>query len=88
MDRAGSVVKSCQKVVRRQETRIDQEWDWSVETMREAVKSARESGDLVNAVEPVHRFESHFLNSAGNTGEQLAIEGKRNFERIASQISV
>jgi len=44
--------------------RTDQEWDWSVTAMREVAKYAREKGNLVIAVEPVNRFETHFLNIA------------------------
>ncbi|MBN2073657.1 MAG: sugar phosphate isomerase/epimerase [Actinobacteria bacterium] len=40
------------------------EWKWSVESMKEAAAYARDRGDLVIAVEPVNRFETHFLNIA------------------------
>jgi D-psicose/D-tagatose/L-ribulose 3-epimerase len=40
------------------------EWQWSVESMREVAEYARSKGDLVIAVEPVNRFETHFLNIA------------------------
>ncbi len=49
-------------LTRRPRTR--QEWDWSVACMREGAKYAKEKGDLVIAVEPVNRFETHFLNIA------------------------
>lgn len=44
--------------------RTEQEWDWSVTAMREAALYARETSELVIAVEPVNRFETHFLNIA------------------------
>jgi D-psicose/D-tagatose/L-ribulose 3-epimerase len=44
--------------------RTEQEWAWSVEGMREACNYAKEKGDLTLAVEPVNRFESHFINIA------------------------
>jgi len=44
--------------------RTQQEWDWSVECMREAATYAKEQGDLTIVVEPVNRFETHFLNIA------------------------
>jgi D-psicose/D-tagatose/L-ribulose 3-epimerase len=44
--------------------RTTQEWDWSVTAMREVATYAKKKGDLVIAVEPVNRFETHFLNIA------------------------
>lgn len=44
--------------------RTEQEWEWSVTSMREVATYAKETADLVIAVEPVNRFETHFLNIA------------------------
>ncbi len=44
--------------------RTEQEWGWSVEAMREAARYAKRGGSLTIAVEPVNRFETHFLNIA------------------------
>jgi D-psicose/D-tagatose/L-ribulose 3-epimerase len=44
--------------------RTIEEWKWSVESMREAAEYARSTGDIVLAVEPVNRFETHFINIA------------------------
>lgn len=44
--------------------RTKEEWEWSVASMREAAAYAKEQGDLLIAVEPVNRFETHFLNVA------------------------
>ncbi len=45
--------------------RTEQEWEWSVEAVREAAEYAKDkSDDLVIAVEAVNRFETHFLNIA------------------------
>jgi D-psicose/D-tagatose/L-ribulose 3-epimerase len=44
--------------------RTQQEWDWSIAAMGEVANYARERGDLVIALEPVNRFETHFLNIA------------------------
>jgi len=44
--------------------RTGEEWQWSVESMREVADYARSKGNLVIAVEPVNRFETHFLNIA------------------------
>ena len=44
--------------------RTEDEWKWSVDSMREVTQYAKEKGSLVIAVEPVNRFETHFLNIA------------------------
>jgi len=44
--------------------RTTDEWNWSVEAMKAAAGYAKDNGDLVIAVEPVNRFETHFLNIA------------------------
>jgi len=44
--------------------RTEQEWKRSVENMREAAEYAKSKGDIVLAVEPVNRFETHFINIA------------------------
>jgi D-psicose/D-tagatose/L-ribulose 3-epimerase len=44
--------------------RTADEWKWSVEGMRQVGEYAKKAGDVVLAVEPVGRFESHFLNIA------------------------
>ena len=44
--------------------RTEEEWDRSVSAMREAAEYAKERSDMIIAVEPVNRFETHFLNIA------------------------
>jgi D-psicose/D-tagatose/L-ribulose 3-epimerase len=44
--------------------RTEDEWEWSVEAMKEAAVYAKETGDVNICVEPVNRFETHFLNIA------------------------
>ena len=44
--------------------RTQEEWDWSVAALQEVAGYAQEQGDVVLAVEPVNRFETHFLNVA------------------------
>jgi len=44
--------------------RTEQEWDWSVNVMREVAKYAKENSDIIIAVECINRFETHFLNVA------------------------
>ena len=42
------------------------EWKWSVEGMREIAGYAQHTSTLVLGVEPVNRFESHFINTAAD----------------------
>jgi D-psicose/D-tagatose/L-ribulose 3-epimerase len=44
--------------------RTEQEWNWSVNAMKEVANYAKEKGELVIAVECINRFETHFLNIA------------------------
>jgi len=44
--------------------RTEQEWEWSVGAMREVAHYAKEKGDVIIAIEPVNRFETHFINTA------------------------
>jgi D-psicose/D-tagatose/L-ribulose 3-epimerase len=44
--------------------RTEQEWHWSVESMKEVALYAKSKSDLILAVEPVNRFETYFLNIA------------------------
>ena len=44
--------------------RTEEEWKWSVQSMREVAEYAWNAGDVVLAVEPVNRFETHFINIA------------------------
>ena len=44
--------------------RTEEEWEWSITAMREVAEYARGKSDLIIAVEPVNRFETHFLNIA------------------------
>jgi D-psicose/D-tagatose/L-ribulose 3-epimerase len=44
--------------------RTNEEWDWSVECMREVAIYAKNKSDLILAPEAVTRFETHFLNVA------------------------
>ncbi|HBE80740.1 MAG TPA: sugar phosphate isomerase/epimerase [Firmicutes bacterium] len=44
--------------------RTEQEWEWAVTNMRQAAEYAKETSDVKICVEPVNRFETHFLNIA------------------------
>ena len=46
--------------------RTEDEWNWSVEAMREAASYAKKTGNVQICVEPVNRFETHFLNIASD----------------------
>jgi D-psicose/D-tagatose/L-ribulose 3-epimerase len=44
--------------------RSEDEWEWGVEACRKAAEYAQETSDLIIAIEPLNRFESHFINIA------------------------
>jgi D-psicose/D-tagatose/L-ribulose 3-epimerase len=46
--------------------RTEDEWKWGVEGYREIAGHARETSDLILGIEPVNRFESHFINVAAD----------------------
>ena len=47
--------------------RTEDEWKWSVDTLRKVAEYAKQTGEVVLAFEPVNRFETHFLNTAEDT---------------------
>jgi D-psicose/D-tagatose/L-ribulose 3-epimerase len=44
--------------------RTDEEWKWGVEACTKAAEYAQETSDLIIGIEPLNRFESHFINVA------------------------
>ena len=46
--------------------RTEDEWKGAVEGYREIASYAQETGDLILGIEPVNRFESHFINIAAD----------------------
>jgi len=44
--------------------RTEQEWQWSLNCMREVARYARETGEVVLAVEVINRYVTHLLNIA------------------------
>jgi len=42
--------------------RSEDEWKWGVEGYRQVAEYALENSDLILGIEPVNRFESHFIN--------------------------
>ena len=60
--------------------RTQQEWDWSVAAMREVARYTKETGDIMIAVEPVNRFETHFLNIAADAVQYCKDVGTGNIK--------
>jgi len=46
--------------------RTKDEWKWGIEACRKAAEFAQETSDLIIAIEPLNRFESHFINVASD----------------------
>ena len=46
--------------------RSDDEWQWGIEACRKAAEYAKETSDLIIGIEPLNRFESHFINIASD----------------------
>lgn len=46
--------------------RTEDEWKWAVEGYQEIASYAQAGSDLVLGIEPVNRFESHFINIAAD----------------------
>ena len=46
--------------------RSDEEWKWGVENYREVAAYAQSCSDLILGIEPVNRFESHFINTVAD----------------------
>ena len=60
--------------------RTPAEWEWSVTAMQEVARYARETGKVTIAVEPVNRFETHFLNIAEDAVRYCKDVGTRNIK--------
>ncbi len=56
----------------------EDEWKWGVESYREVAAHACAASDLVLAIEPVNRFESHFINTAQRAVEFVEAVGTPN----------
>ena len=46
--------------------RSDDEWRWGVDSYREIAEYAASCSDLILGIEPLNRFESHFINIAAD----------------------
>lgn len=60
--------------------RTEQEWEWSVNAMREIAEYARDNWDGIIAVECVNRFETHFLNIAEDAVKYCKDVGLKNMK--------
>lgn len=46
--------------------RSDDEWNWGVDSFREIAEYAQSTSDIKLGIEPLNRFESHFINTAAD----------------------
>jgi D-psicose/D-tagatose/L-ribulose 3-epimerase len=58
-------------------SRTEQEWEWSVENLKEAAKYAKNKG-ITLCVEAVNRFETYFLNTAADSVQFCKDVGEPN----------
>ncbi len=58
--------------------RTEQEWKWGVEGYQKIAAYARSTSDLVLGIEPVNRFESHFINTAADAVKFIQDVGSPN----------
>lgn len=58
--------------------RTDQEWNWAVDGYREIASYAKQTSDVILAIEPVNRFESHFINTAADAVKFIQAVGLPN----------
>jgi len=58
--------------------RTEDEWKWAVEGYQQIAAYARENSGLTLAIEPVNRFESHFINIAADAVQFIDDVGMPN----------
>jgi len=58
--------------------RTQKEWDWAVDGFRKICAFAQENADVLLCIEPVNRFESHFINIAADAVRFLKEVGAKN----------
>ncbi len=58
--------------------RTPDEWKWAVENYRQIAEYAQRSSPLILGIEPVNRFESHFINTAADAVKFIAEVGLPN----------
>ena len=58
--------------------RTQKEWDWAIASFGEICRFAKENTDVVLCIEPLNRFESHFINTAADAVRFLKDVGAKN----------
>ncbi|MEW6751831.1 MAG: sugar phosphate isomerase/epimerase family protein [Candidatus Latescibacterota bacterium] len=58
--------------------RTADEWRWGVDSTRQAAEYAQQTSDLVIGIEPLNRFESHFINTAADAVQFIGEVGLPN----------
>lgn len=58
--------------------RTADEWQWGVEACRQAAEYARANSKLIIGIEPLNRFESHFINVAADAVRFIEAVGLPN----------
>ncbi len=58
--------------------RSEEEWKWGVEACRAAAEYAQETSELIIGIEPLNRFESHFINIASDAVRFIEEVGMSN----------
>jgi len=58
--------------------RTDDEWKWAVEGYQEIAGYAERTSNLILGIEPVNRFESHFINTAADAVRFIRDVGSPN----------
>jgi D-psicose/D-tagatose/L-ribulose 3-epimerase len=58
--------------------RTEEEWNWAVENYRKIAEYAQGQSDMILGIEPVNRFESHFINIAADAVNFIRAVGLPN----------
>ena len=58
--------------------RTQKDWDWAVQGFHKICAFAQENTDVMLCIEPVNRFESHFINIAADAVQFLKDVGAKN----------
>ncbi|MFV1966684.1 MAG: sugar phosphate isomerase/epimerase family protein [Pirellulaceae bacterium] len=58
--------------------RTEDEWKWGVEAYRQIAEYAAETSDLILGIEPLNRFESHFINISADAVQFIKEVGMPN----------